>query len=118
MGERFFMMMNLKGEDSLVMQLVAGQCFQHRQHGSSFGFGGGQIHIAVVAALHFAGTGHCALKASHEAEGLHRQLQCLGGGQAAGEQIEAGAAAYGANVDHAVFKGAVGAQGRAADGNP
>ena len=28
MGERFFMMMNLKGEDSLVMQLVAGQCFQ------------------------------------------------------------------------------------------
>ena len=36
MGERFFMMMNLKGEDSLVMQLVAGQCFQHRQHGSGF----------------------------------------------------------------------------------
>ena len=57
MGERFFMMMNLKGEDSLVMQLVAGQCFQHRQHGSGLGLGGGQIHIAVVAALHFAGPG-------------------------------------------------------------
>ena len=89
------------------MQLVAGQCFQHRQHGSGLGLGSGQIHIAVVAALHFAGPGHSALKASHEAEGFHRQLQCLGGSQAAGEQIEAGAAAHGANVDHAVLKGAV-----------
>ena len=56
------MMMNLKGEDSLVMQLVAGQCFQHRQHGSGLGLGGGQIHIAVVAALHGALAGHFALK--------------------------------------------------------
>ena len=79
MGERFFMMMNLKGEDSLVMQLVAGQCFQHRQHGSGFGFGSGQIHIAVVAALHLAGTGHGTLKIGHKAVGIHRQLQRLQG---------------------------------------
>ena len=43
----------------------------------------------------------------HEAEGIHGQLQCLRRGQPAGEQVEAGAAAHGANVDHAVLKGAV-----------
>ena len=42
------MMMNLKGEDSLVMQLVAGQCFQHRQHGSGFGLGSGLGYLLAV----------------------------------------------------------------------
>ena len=50
------------------MQLVSGQSLQHGQHGGCFRLGLGQVHIAVVAALHFAGTGHSALKASHEAE--------------------------------------------------
>ena len=101
------MMMNLKGEDSLVMQLVAGQCFQHRQHGSGFGLGSGQVHIAVVAALHLTGTGDGTLKSGHEAERVHGQGQRLGGGQAPGEQVKAGAAAHGADVDDAVLVGAV-----------
>ena len=48
----------------LVVQLVSGQCFQHRQHGGRLGLGGGQIHIAVVAAFHLAGTGISPSKAA------------------------------------------------------
>ena len=40
------------------------------------------LSVAVVAALHLACAGDIALKRSHEAEGLHRQAQRLGGGQA------------------------------------
>ena len=51
--------------------------------------------------------GDIPLKGGHEAEGIHGQLQCLCRGQPAGEQVEAGAAAHGANVDHAVLHRAV-----------
>ena len=91
----------------LVVQLVSGQRFQNREHGGCLGLGGGQVHVAVVAAFHFAGTGDSALKGRHEAEGLHRQLQRFGRGKAAREQIEAGAAAHGADVDDAVPESAV-----------
>lgn len=92
---------------SLSSAAGRGQCFQHRQHGGCLGLGGGQIHIAVVAAFHLAGTGDIPLKGGHEAEGIHGQLQCLRRGQPAGEQVEAGAAAHGTNVDHAVLHRAV-----------
>ena len=77
------------------MQLVSGQRLEHGQHGGSLSLCGGQVHVAVVAALHLACAGDIALKRSHEAEGLHRQAQRLGGGQAPGQQVKAGAAAMG-----------------------
>ena len=55
------------------MQLVGGQCLEHGQHGSGLSLCGGQVHVAVVAALHLACAGDIALEGSHEAEGLHRQ---------------------------------------------
>ena len=64
------------------MQLVSGQSFQHGQHGGCFRLGLGQVHIAVVAALHLTGTGDGTLKSGHEAERVHGQGQRLGGGQA------------------------------------
>ena len=85
------------------MQLVGGQCLEHGQHGSSLSLCGGQVHVAVVAALHLACAGDIALERSHEAEGLHCQAQRLGGGQAPGQQVKAGAAAHGADVDDAVL---------------
>ena len=90
-----------------ILQTVSGQGFQNRQHGSSLGLGGRQIHVAVVAALHFAGTGHGTLKGGHKAEGLHGQLQSLRRGQAAGQQVKAGAAAHGAHIDHTILKGTI-----------
>ena len=77
------------------------------QHGSGLGLGGRQIHVAVVAALHFAGTGHGTLKGGHKAEGLHGQLQSLRRGQAAGQQVKAGAAAHGAHIDHTILEGTI-----------
>ena len=39
------------------MQLVSGQCLEHGQHGSSLSLCDGQVHVAVVAALHLACAG-------------------------------------------------------------
>ena len=39
------------------MQLVGGQCLEHGQHGGSLSLCGGQVHVAVVAALHLACAG-------------------------------------------------------------
>ena len=93
--------------DRSVVQILCGQRFQHGQHGSGFSLGGRQIHIAVVAALHLAGTGHGTLKIGHKAVGIHRQLQRLCRGQPSGEQVKAGATAHGANIDHPILHGAV-----------
>ena len=77
---------------SLVVQLVSGQCLEHGQHGSSLSLCGGQVHVAVVTALRLACAGDIALERSHEAEGLHRQAQRLGGGQAQVSVVKAGGA--------------------------
>lgn len=42
-----------------------------------------------------------------EAEGLHGQLQSLRRGQAAGQQVKAGAAAHGAHIDHTILEGTI-----------
>ena len=49
------------------MQLVGSQCLEHGQHGGSLSLCGGQVHVAVVAALHLACAGDIALERSCKA---------------------------------------------------